>query len=106
MTEPKEGILLRVFINEKATYEGALLYEAIIVKAKKMSIYSAAVIRGVMGYLAPGGIQDSKTLRLSENMPVVVELCDETEKIEAFLPIVREMAKEGLVSSQKISIFK
>jgi len=97
MNIPEEGQLLRIFIGESDKWNGRPLYEAIIFKAREMGIAGATMLRGMMGYGAASRIHTAKILRLSEDLPVVVEIVDSAEKIAALLPEIEEMAKGGLL---------
>ncbi|HKK09402.1 MAG TPA: DUF190 domain-containing protein [Bacteroidales bacterium] len=103
---PEEGTLLRIFISEEAKHGRWLLYEAIVHKAQEAGLAGATVFRGIMGYQAGHEIHTSSLLRLSDNMPVVVEIVDDHKKIEAFLPTVKEMVTDGLITSEKARIIK
>lgn len=101
-----EGQLLRIFIGESDRWQGKPLYEAIILKARERGIAGATMLRGLMGYGAASRIHTAKILRLSEDLPVVVEIVDSAEKIEALLPLIDEMVQEGLVTLEKVRIIQ
>ncbi len=103
---PEEGTLLRIFISEDAKYGNKLLYEAIVREAQENGLAGATVFRGVMGFQAGHDIQTSSLLRLSDNLPVVIEIVDEHEKIERFIPVVKEMVADGLITAEKARIIK
>jgi len=103
---PDEGTLLRIFITEEAKHGRLLLYEAIVHKAQQEGLAGATVYRGIMGYQAGHEIHTSSLLRLSDNMPVVVEIVDDNTKIEAFIPLVNEMVTDGLITAEKARIIK
>src|SRR5215813_2853610 len=94
----EDGQLLRIFIGESDHWQGKPLYEAIILKAREMGLAGATMLRGLMGYGATSRIHTAKLLRLSEDLPVIVEIIDSEEKINRFLPVVDEMVQEGLVT--------
>ncbi len=94
----EEGRLLRIFIGEPDRWHKQPLYEAIILKAREMGIAGATMLRGMMGYGATSRIHTAKILRLSEDLPVVIEIVDSSEKIAALLPAIEEMVQEGLVT--------
>ena len=94
MKEAVEGQLLRVFIGENDHFEGRPLYEAIVLKAREAGLAGATVLRGLMGFGAKSRLHTAKILRLSQDLPIVVELVDRAERIEAFLPTL-EPRKEG-----------
>ncbi len=100
----EEGQLLRIFIGEADRWHGKPLYEAIILKAREMGIAGATMLRGMMGYGANSRIHTAKILRLSEDLPVVVEIVDNAEKIERLLPAIDEMVQEGLVTLEKVRV--
>src|SRR6476620_7832698 len=102
MKIPEEGQLLRIFIGESDRWQGKPLYEAIILKARQAGIAGATMLRGMMGYGAASRIHTAKILRLSEDLPIVVEIVDSAEKIAALLPAVEEMVQDGLVTVENV----
>jgi PII-like signaling protein len=106
MKIPENGQLLRIFIGESDQWHGKPLYEALILKAREMGLAGATMIRGLMGYGATSRIHTAKLLRLSEDLPVIVEIVDSEEKISAFLPVVDEMVQEGLVTLEAIKVIQ
>ncbi|MEW6210134.1 MAG: DUF190 domain-containing protein [Acidobacteriota bacterium] len=102
----ENGQLLRIFIGESDKWEGRPLYEAIILKAREQGIAGATMLRGLMGYGAASRIHTAKILRLSEDLPIVVEIVDSKEKIESFLPLIDEMVREGLVTLENIRVIQ
>ena len=104
MRLPSEAKLLRIFIGEADKYEGKPLYEVIINLARQKGMAGATVIRGLMGFGAHTRMHTAKILRLSEDLPIVIEIVDEPEKIEAFLPEIDQMIREGLVTLEKIGV--
>lgn len=102
----ENGQLLRIFIGESDKWQGKPLYEAIILKAREMGIAGATMLRGMMGYGAASRIHTAKILRLSEDLPIVVEIVDSAEKIDAILPIIEEMVQEGLVTLENIRVIQ
>ena len=99
-----DGILLRIFISESDTYKGSCLFELIVQKARESGMDGATVFRGIMGYCGKNKIQTSTILRLSENMPIVIEIVDTKENINNFLPFLKEVVVDGLVTSEKANI--
>jgi PII-like signaling protein len=99
-----EGQLLRVFVGESDKWEGRPLYEALVLRAREMGLAGATMLRGLMGYGAASRIHTAKILRLSEDLPVLVEIVDSPEKIASFLPVIDEMVKEGLVTLERVQI--
>jgi PII-like signaling protein len=106
MKLPQEGYLLRVFIGESDTWQGKPLYEVIVKHARKQQMAGATVIRGIMGFGAGSRIHTTKVLRLSEDLPVVVEIVDEAGKIEEIIPFLDEVVREGLITREKVSVVK
>jgi len=104
MKLPREGQLLRIFIGESDRYEGKPLYEWLVLKAKELGLAGATVLRGLMGFGANSCIHTSKILRLSMDLPIVVEIVDTPEKIDAFLACVKDVVKEGLVTLEKAKV--
>ena len=101
---PEEGHLLRIFIGENDKFEGKPLYEWIVQLAKENSLAGATVIRGVEGYGASSHIHTSKILRLSDDMPIIIEIVDVLEKIERFIPLIDGAIREGLATVEKVEI--
>jgi PII-like signaling protein len=106
MKVPENGQLLRIFIGESDKWEGKPLYEAIILKARELNIAGATMLRGMMGYGAASRIHTAKILRLSEDLPVVVEIVDSAEKIAILMPFIDEMVTEGLVTLEDIRVIQ
>jgi PII-like signaling protein len=101
---PREARLLRVFIGESDKYRGRPLYEAIVEAARARQLAGATVLRGPLGYGASSRIHTAKILRLSEDLPMVIEIVDVEEKINAFLPELDGMIDEGLVTLEKVEV--
>jgi PII-like signaling protein len=106
MKLPQHGKLLRIFIGESDTYKGKPLYEAIVHKARENNLAGATVLKGIMGFGANSRLHSSKILRLSEDMPLVIEIVDTQDNIELLLPFLDETVKEGLITIEDIEIFK
>ena len=104
MVLPKEGSLLRIFIGESDKYEGMPLYEWIVRKAREHGLAGATVLRGIEGFGAHSRVHTTKILRLSIDLPIVVEIVDSLEKIEAFLPAVDGAIREGLATLEKVQV--
>lgn len=104
MTMPEEGYLLRIFIGESDKKEGIPLYEWIVRRAKQNGIAGATVLRGIEGYGGSSHIHTAKILQLSTDLPVIIELIDVLEKIEAFMPVLDEVLEGGLVTQEKATI--
>lgn len=101
-----EGKLLRILVGETDTYNGKPLYEAIVLKARELNLAGATVFRGIMGYGAASRIHSIKLLRLSEDLPVMIEIVDTEENIEKILPFLDETVKEGLITMEKVEVIK
>jgi hypothetical protein len=106
MKIPEEGYLLRVFIGESDHWHGKPLYEAIVLKARELHLAGATVLRGPMGFGAHSRLHTTKVLRLSEDLPMVIEIVDSKEKIDEFLPFIDAMVGEGLVTLEKVQVIK
>ena len=104
MTLPKDGKLLRIFIGENDKYEGHPLYEWIVHKAREHGLAGATVLRGLEGFGAHSRLHTAKILRLSSDLPIVVEIVDTQEKIESFLPLVDAAIGEGLATVERVEV--
>ena len=100
----KEGQLLRIFIGENDKYERQPLYEWIVRKARELGLAGATVFRGLEGFGARSRVHTAKILRLSSDLPIVIEIVDTSEKIEQFMPIIDDAIKEGLATLEKATI--
>lgn len=98
------GKLLRIFVGESDTWHGRPLYHAIVESARERGLAGATVLRGIEGYGAHSRLHTARILRLSEDLPVVVEIVDADEKIREFLPLVDEMVGEGLLTLESVEI--
>jgi PII-like signaling protein len=98
--------LLRIYIGETDRWHGQPLYMAILLKAREMGLAGGTVFRGIAGYGANSVIHTANILRLSEDLPVVIEIVDIDEKIQAFLPVLDEMVKEGLILMREVEVIK
>lgn len=99
-----EGLLLRIFLGESDTWHGRPLYEAIVRRVREEGLAGATVLRGIEGFGAHSRLHTTRILRLSEDLPVVVEIVDAAERIEAVLPILDEMIGEGLITLEKVQV--
>jgi len=99
-----EGQLLRIFIGENDRWHGKPLYEAIVTRAREEGFAGATVLRGLMGYGAKSRIHTAKVLRLSEDLPIVVEIVDRSDRIEKFRPLLDEMVADGLVTLERAQV--
>lgn len=104
MKLPYESQLLRIFVGESDRLHGKLLYEAIVEKARESGMAGATVLHGVMGFGAHSRMHTAKLLRLSEELPVLIEIVDKPERIESFLPILDTMVGEGLVTLENVKV--
>ena len=101
-----EGCLLRIYIGELDKWHHQPLYEAIVLKAREIGLAGATVLRGPMGFGAHSRLHTAKILRLSEDLPIVVEIVDKEEKINAFLPEIDRMVRDGLITLEKVRVIK
>lgn len=106
MKLPEEGLLLRIFIGETDRCEGHPLYEAIVNEARRLNLAGATVLKGVMGFGADSRIHTTKVLRLSEDLPMIVEVVDTEEKINSLMPFLDAHVKEGLITLESIRVIK
>ena len=106
MQIPKQAVLLRIFIGEDDRSDGSPLYEAIVLKAREQHLAGATVLRGAMGFGASSRLHTSKILRLSEDLPLVIEIVDSEEKINAFLPMLDGMMTSGLITMKKVQVLQ
>jgi hypothetical protein len=104
MMLPQEGYLLRIFIGESDKRDGQLLYQWIVLQAREQGLAGATVMRGIMGYGAHSRIHTFKIERLSEDLPIIIEIVDTREKLEAFLDLIDHEIKEGLATLEKAHI--
>lgn len=99
-----EGTLLRIYIGELDKWHHQPLYEAIVLKARELGLAGATVLRGPMGFGAHSRLHTAKILRLSEDLPVLIEIVDKEDRIKAFLPELDQMVGDGLVTLEKVHI--
>ena len=99
-----EGKLLRLFIGESDTWHGKPLYQAIVQRAREEGLAGATVVRGIEGFGADSHLHTSRILRLSEDLPVVVEIVDTAERIDRIVPILDEMVAEGMLTLERVQI--
>lgn len=104
MTLPEESVLLRIYVGEADTYRGKALYEHIVHEARDRGLAGATVLRGMMGFGAGSRIHTARILRLSEDLPVVVEIVDTQENVEKLLPLLDEVIEEGLVTMERAQV--
>ena len=104
MQIPKDAVLLRIFIGESDRWEHKPLYEAIVLKAREMHLAGATVLRGQMGFGKASRLHTTKILRLSMDLPLIIEIVDSEEKINTFLPVLDGMMGGGLVTLEKVKV--
>ena len=106
MQIPHEAVLLRIFIGESDRWQHRPLYEAIVLKAREMHLAGATVLRGPMGFGKSSRLHTAKILRLSLDLPLVIEIVDSEESINRFLPVLDEMVGGGLVTLEKVKVIE
>ena len=106
MKLPEEGMLLRIFIGETDRIGGKSLYEQIVHKARELGLAGATVVRGIMGFGADSRMHSAKILRLSEDLPIVIEIVDTEENLDKLIPFIDENVTEGLVTIEKVRVIK
>ena len=106
MQIPHEAVLLRIFIGENDRWEHRPFYEAIVLKAREMQLGGATVLRGPMGFGHSSRLHTAKILRLSEDLPLVIEIVDSEEKINEFVPTLDSMMGSGLVTMEKVRVLQ
>ncbi|MEO7167510.1 MAG: DUF190 domain-containing protein [Chthoniobacterales bacterium] len=104
MQLPEDALLLRIYIGESDRWQHQPLYEAIVLKARELHLAGATVLRGPMGFGASSRVHTAKILRLSMDLPIVIEIVDTEEKVNALLPLLDEMMGGGLVTLEKIKV--
>lgn len=106
MQLPRDAVLLRIFIGEDDKFEGLPLYEAIVLKARELHLAGATVLRGPIGYGHSSRLHTTKILRLSEDLPLIIEIVDVQEKIDAFVPTLDAMMTSGLITIEKVQVLQ
>ncbi len=106
MQIPRDAVLLRIFIGESERSDGKPLYEAIVLKARELQLGGATVLRGPMGFGRSSHLHSAKILRLSEDLPMVVEIVDSQAKIDAFMPVLDKMMGSGLITVEKVQVLQ
>ena len=104
MQIPQDAVLLRIFIGESDRWQHQPLYEAIVLKAREIHLAGATVLRGPMGFGKSSRLHTSKIIRLSMDLPLIIEIVDSEEKINSFLPVLDEMIGGGLVTLEKVKV--
>ena len=106
MQIPRDAVLLRIFIGESERSGGKPLYEAIVLKARELQLGGATVLRGPMGFGKSSHLHSAKILRLSEDLPMVIEIVESQEKIDAFIPVLDKMMGSGLITVEKVQVLQ
>ncbi len=106
MQIPRDAVLLRIFIGESERSDGKPLYEAIVLKARELQLGGATVLRGPMGFGKSSHLHSAKLLRLSEDLPMVVEIVDSQAKIDTFMPVLDKMMGSGLITVEKVQVLQ
>lgn len=106
MQIPEQALSLRIFIGENDREDGRPLHEAIVLAARERGLAGATVLRGPMGFGRSSRLHTSTILRLSEDLPLVIEIVDAEEKIEAFLPVLERIMSSGLVTLEKVRVLR
>jgi PII-like signaling protein len=106
MQIPREAVLLRIFFGENDRFHRLPLHEAIVLKAREMHLGGATVLRGHIGFGRSSRIHDTRFLRLSQDLPVVVEIVDSQEKIDRFLPVLDGMMSSGLITMERAEVLQ
>ncbi|HKA66245.1 MAG TPA: DUF190 domain-containing protein [Xanthobacteraceae bacterium] len=106
MQIPKDAVLLRIFFGENDRFEHHPLYEAIVLKAREMHLAGATVLRGPMGYGHSSRLHTAKILRLSFDLPIVIEIVDTEAKVNEFLPVLDRMMSSGLITLERVQVLQ
>ena len=104
MQLPEDAVLLRIYVGESDRWQHQRLYEAIVLKARELHLAGATVLRGPMGFGAASRIHTAKILRLSMDLPIVIEIVDTEDQVQSLLPFLDEMMGGGLVTLEKIKV--
>ncbi len=106
MQIPRDAVLLRIFIGESERSGGKPLYEAIVLKARELQLGGATVLRGPMGFGKSSHLYSAKILRISEDLPMVIEIVESQVRIDAFLPVLDKMMGSGLITVEKVQVLQ
>ena len=106
MQIPRDAVLLRIFIGESERSDHKPLYEAIVLKARELQLGGATVLRGPMGFGRSSHLHSAKILRLSEDLPMIIEIVDSQAKIDAFIPVLDQMMGSGLITVEKVQVLQ
>ena len=104
MNIPHDAVLLRIFLGESDRHDHRPLYEALVLKAREMGLAGATVVRGSMGFGKSSHLHTAKILRLSMDLPILIEIVDSKENVERFLPVLDQMMGGGLVTMEKVTV--
>ncbi|MCK5241407.1 DUF190 domain-containing protein [bacterium] len=105
MKSPQDAELLRIFFGEKDRYQGKPLAEAVVEAARVSGLAGATVLKGLLGFGAHSHMHSAKILRISEDLPLIIEIVDQADKIENFLPQLDDMLQEGMVTIEKVRVY-
>jgi len=103
---PEEGMLLRIFIGESDKHKGKPLYEQIVFEARELQLAGATVIHGIMGFGADSRMHSAKILRISEDLPIIIEIVDTEENLNKLLPFLDQTVEEGMITMEKVRVIK
>lgn len=106
MKIPENALLLRIFVGESDLHDGRPVYEQIVLKARELHLAGATVLRGPLGFGRSSRLHTAKILRLSEDLPMVIEIVDAEERINAFLPVLETLMGSGLVTLEKVRVLQ
>ncbi len=106
MKIPQDGWLLRVFVGEADLWHGRPLYEAIVLKARELHLAGATALKGTMSFGASSRLHTAKVLRLSEDLPMIIEIVDSRDKIDELLPFIEEVVTSGLVTLERVEVIR
>src|SRR5260221_24074 len=104
MPPPEDSVLLRIFTGDNRRYQHLPLFEAIVLKARELQLAGATVLHGILGFGKSKQLHKGNPLRLSSDLPVIIEIVDNPEKIEAFLPELKQMMRTGLITTERAQI--
>jgi PII-like signaling protein len=106
MRPPEDSVLLRIFTGDNHRYQHLPLFEAIVLKAREFHLAGATVLHGILGFGKSSRLHQSNPLILSSDLPVVIEIVDHAEKIEAFLPVLEQMMSSGLITMERARVIQ
>jgi PII-like signaling protein len=104
MSQERAGVLLRIYLGEQDTFQGRPLYEQIVREARRLHLAGATVLRGILGFGATSRLHSAKLLRLSEDLPLVVEIVDTAERIDTLMPFLEAHLRDGLVTTENVRL--